>query len=100
MKIENAGRKINVMNHAYGHYENFFWNYQPTEEDSNKPLQWRHNEPDGVLYHRRLDRSKKTPKLTFYRVNSTHKGPVTRKMFPFDDVIMLMNHADGHYDFF
>ena len=21
-------------------------------------------------------------------VNSTHKGPVTRKMFPFDDVIM------------
>ena len=24
-------------------------------------------------------------------VNSTHKGPVTRKMFPFDDVIMLTN---------
>ena len=23
-------------------------------------------------------------------VNSPHKGPVTRKMFPFDDVIMLM----------
>ena len=22
-------------------------------------------------------------------VNSPHKGPVTRKMFPFDDVIML-----------
>ena len=24
-------------------------------------------------------------------VNSPHKGPVTRKMFPFDDVIMLWN---------
>ena len=23
-------------------------------------------------------------------VNSPHKGPVTRKMFPFDDVIMLL----------
>ena len=23
-----------------------------------------------------------------WRVNSPHKGPVTRKMFPFDDVIM------------
>ena len=26
--------------------------------------------------------------LAFVRVNSPHKGPVTRKMFPFDDVIM------------
>ena len=25
-------------------------------------------------------------------VNSLHKGPVTRKMFPFDDVIMLLEH--------
>ena len=24
------------------------------------------------------------------RVNSPHKGPVTRKMFPFDDVIMCI----------
>ena len=24
-------------------------------------------------------------------VNSPHKGPVTRKMFPFDDVIMFWN---------
>ena len=24
-------------------------------------------------------------------VNSPHKGPVTRKMFPFDDVIMLVD---------
>ena len=25
-----------------------------------------------------------------WAVNSPHKGPVTRKMFPFDDVIMVM----------
>ena len=25
-------------------------------------------------------------------VNSPHKGPVTRKMFPFDDVIMMYPH--------
>ena len=24
-------------------------------------------------------------------VNSPHKGPVTRKMFPFDDIIMMLN---------
>ena len=36
-------------------------------------------------------RSKKTSKLRITglcAVNSPHKGPVTRKMFPFDDVIM------------
>ena len=26
-------------------------------------------------------------------MNSPHKGPVTRKRFPFDDVIMLMVHG-------
>ena len=25
-------------------------------------------------------------------VNSPHKGPVTRKMFPFDDAIMIIRH--------
>ena len=28
-------------------------------------------------------------------MNSPHKGPVTRKMFPFDDVIMKCPHVDG-----
>ena len=28
------------------------------------------------------------------RMNSPHKWPVTRKMFPFDDVIMKMSHSD------
>ena len=71
------------------------------------PLQWRHNERDGVPSHRRLGclrnrllrrRSKKTSKLRVTGLcegnpqvadGFAHKGPVTRKMFPFDDVIML-----------
>ena len=65
------------------------------------PIQWRHNERDGVSNHRRLDCSGShqikhqiSASLAFVRgihrwpVNSPHKGPVTRKMFPFDDVIM------------
>ena len=67
--------------------------------------QWRHNDHNGVsnrqaygcllnrLFRRR---SKKTSNLrvAFVRgihrwaVNAPHKGPVTRKMFPFDDDIM------------
>ena len=30
-------------------------------------------------------------------VNSPHKWPVTRKMFPFDDVIMLSSGQDSHF---
>ena len=69
-------------------------------------LEWRHNGRDGVSNHQphvcllnRLfrRRSKKTSKLRvtgllrgIHRgpVNSPHKWPVTREMFPFDDVIM------------
>ena len=63
-------------------------------------LRWRHNERDSVSSHQPHDcllnglfrrRSKKTSKLRVTGlcvVNSPHKGPVTRKMFPFDDVIM------------
>ena len=35
-------------------------------------------------------------RITRWQVNSPHKGPVTRKMFPFDDVIMLINIWIGH----
>ena len=78
----------------------------------NRPsLQWRHNERDGVSNHRRhhclLNRlsmlwSKKkhqnSASLAFVRgihqrpADSPHKWPVTRKMFPFDDVIMPPYH--------
>ena len=72
------------------------------------PLHWRHNEHDGVSNHqphgcllKRLfrRRSKKTSKLRVTGlcvgnssgpVNSPHKGPVTEKMSPFDDVIMAV----------
>ena len=74
--------------------------------DKHMSLHWRHNDHDGVSNHQphgcllnRLfrRRSKKTSKLRITGlcagnsprpVNSPHKGPVTRKMFPFDDVIM------------
>ena len=69
-------------------------------------LHWRHNDHYGVSNHQPHGcllsglfrrRSKKTSKLCVTGlcvgnspgpVNSPHKGPVTRKMFPFDDVIM------------
>ena len=70
-------------------------------------LRWRHNGPDSVSNHQPYDclpnrlfrrRSKKSSKLRvtglcagIHRrpVNSPHKWLVTRKMFPFDDVIMF-----------
>ena len=65
-------------------------------------LQWHHNERDGVSDRRRLDcflnrlfrrRSKKASKLRVSGLcegNSPHKRPLTRKMFPFGDVIMVL----------
>ena len=78
---------------------------------SQSTLHWRHNDHDSVSNHQphgcllnRLfrRRSKKTSKLRVTGlcvgnwpgpVNSPHKGPVTRKMVPFDDVIMSGNWA-------
>ena len=71
------------------------------------PLHWRHNDHDGVSNHQPHHcllrrRSKKTSKLGVTGlcvgnspgpVNSPHKGPATRKMFPFDDVTM---HQSNH----
>ena len=71
-------------------------------------VQWRHNGRDGVSNHQPHDcllnllfrhRSTKTSKLRVtgllwgihrWLVISPHKWPVTRKMFPFDDVIMYL----------
>ena len=73
----------------------------------NVSLHWRDNDHNGVSNHQphgcllnRLfrRRSKKTSELRVTGlcvgnspgpVNSPHKGPVTRKMFSFDDVIMI-----------
>ena len=67
-------------------------------------LLWRHNGRDGVSNHQPHDstvysgadhrKHQSSASLVFVRgihrwaVNSPHKWPVTRKMFPFDDVIM------------
>ena len=74
-------------------------------------LQWRHDERDGVSNHQPHDCLlmqpfiKKTSKLRVTGlcagnspglVNSPHKGPVTRKMFPFDDVIMIPYISNVH----
>ena len=64
-------------------------------------LQWRHNVRDGVwnpqphdcLLYRLLRR--RSTKISKFRVTGLceHKRPVTRKMFLFDDVIMLVAAA-------
>ena len=79
-------------------------------------LQWRHNEHDSVSNHqphgcllnclfRQIKEKHQSPaSLAFVRgihrgpVNSPHKGPVTRKMFSFDDVNILnsINQARRH----
>ena len=71
-----------------------------------KALQWPHNGRDGISNHQPHDcllnrlfrrRTKKASKLRVTGlcagkppepVNSPHKWPVTRKMFPFNDVIV------------
>ena len=78
-------------------------------------LHWRHNDhdsvsnrqPHGCLLNRLFRRrSKKTSTLRVTGlcvgnspgpVNSPHKGPVTRKMFSFDDVIMSYSTNIMHY---
>ena len=73
-------------------------------------LQWRHDGHDVVSNHQphhcllnRLfrRRSKKTSKfratgLCEVTGEFPHKGPVTRKMFPFDDVIMCLKQTGLH----
>ena len=71
-------------------------------------LQWRHNGCDGVSNHQPhhclLNRLSSTgqrkhqssaslaflPGIHRWPVNSPHKGPVTRKLLPFDDVLMFV----------
>ena len=56
-------------------------------------LQWHHNGRNGVSYHDQT-KHQSSASLAFGRrihrrpVIFPHKGPVTREMFPFDDVIM------------
>ena len=87
------------------------WTLWHCSRDATRPnchaLQWRHNELDCVSNHQPHDcllnclfmrRSKKTWKLRVTGlcvgnspVTSPHKRPVKRKMFPLDDVIMMVS---------
>ena len=72
------------------------------------PLEWRHNDNDGVSKHQPRDcllnrysgtdqrKHQSSASLAFAREFTVDKGPVTRRMFPFDDVIM----ANGTGTFF
>ena len=86
-----------------------FWNFVCLS-----PLLWRYNGYYDVSNHQPHDcllnrlfrrRSKKISKLRVtclcagnspVTVNSPHKGPVTRQMFPFDDVIMIGKWLISH----
>ena len=77
------------------------------ETDVNHSLRWRHNGRYGISNHHLAivystvysgadhRKHQSSASLAFVRrihrwpVNSPHKWPVTRKMFPFDDVIMF-----------
>ena len=83
-----------------------FWLHRNYALFNERTLRRRHNERDGVsnhqscdcllnrLFRRRSKKHKSSASLAFVRgihrwpVNSPHKGPVTRKRFPFDDVII------------
>ena len=80
-------------------------------------LHWRHNGRYSVsnhqhhdwlfnrLFRHRLKKHQSFASLAFVRgihrwpVNSLHKEPVTRKMFPFDDVIMYNDNLKGVFLF-
>ena len=71
-----------------------------------RSLRWRHNGRDSVsnhqpydcllnrLFRRRSKKNQSSASMAFVRgihrgpVNSPHKWPIVRKMFPFDDVIV------------
>ena len=97
-------RKIRQWNGTISHW--YWYNALSISHGHFSSLHWRHNDHYGVSNHqphgcllKRLfrRRSKKTSKLRVTGLcvgnspgplNSPHEGPVTRKMFPFDDVIM------------
>ena len=87
-----------MLQNIAGSFVGHIWHVKSQAQLHKNTLQWRHNERDGVSNHQSHDcllnslfRSKKTSQLRvtgLCAVNSQHKGPVTREMFPFDDVIM------------
>ena len=106
---ESSSKTWCKINHIASHCV-FCWCETLTWEQTTQvccSLRWRQNGRHSVSNHQPHDclfnrlfrrRSKKASKLRVTGlcvgnspgpVNSPHKGPVTRKMFPFDDVIMV-----------
>ena len=94
-----------LLNHNWNLIEKSLVKYMPwtpstITQNRNVSLQWRHNGHDSVSNHQPHEcllnrlfrrRSEKTSKLRVTGLcagNSPRKCPVTRKIFPFDDVIM------------
>ena len=70
------------------------WHFCCVAIDENvkfRTLHWRHNDHDGADQRKHQSSASLAFVWGIHRgpVNSPHKGPVTRKMFPFDDVIMI-----------
>ena len=82
-------------------------------------LHWHHNERDGISSHRRLlfaqpyvrSQIKENIKVPHHwpmwwestdERHSPHKGPITRKMFSFDDVILIqrLQWSTWHFNVF
>ena len=104
-------QRLNEADNKSGNPVSKMWSLHdllPFGIDPSMPLRWRHNERDGVSNHQPhrivystlysgADQRKhqRSTSLAFVRgihrwpVNSSHKGPVTRKMFPFYDLLML-----------
>ena len=98
----NSARKLLKIKDQWGRFSLLFWPQVQMTVVGNTALRWRHNGRDGVSNHQPhiySDADQRKPQgstsLAFVwgihrgPVNSPHKWPVTRKIFPFDDVIMM-----------
>ena len=96
--------RIKVL-YIYIKFRAIIYSLRNLQQTASISLWWRHNGRDGltIVYstvYSAADQRKhqSSASLAFVRgirqgpVNSPHKGPVTRKMFPFDDVIMSHTH--------
>ena len=103
-----------LMMHALSSCMILCYFFNATIEKLRSTLQWHHNESDGFSNHRRHEcllnrlfrrRSKKKSKLRVTGLCQRNspvtgefptQGPVTRKMFPFDDVYMILDNDVIH----
>ena len=91
---------VDILREMVYHVRTFM---QSRQTSARRALRWSHNEPGNCLLSRLFSRrSKETSQLCVTGLcegnspaNYPHKGPVTRKMFPFDYFIMSMKECYG-----